>query len=178
MATIKINLVSQNIKPTLDYKANARHISVLVDTGAHLPIYFGNSRSFLYDFPSAKTTNYVAQISGLGGNAQGLYPIYEIPDFVLGDSLDSQNTFTIFRMYVVLYDAKQINDYNMLLGATTFSLVDYAFGNREGLPYMRIDFDRDVFGVIRPYRDKDGNPKTVDGKIQAHYMNTFFQDSI
>ncbi len=177
MATVRINLIQQNIKPTLDYSAKARHISVLIDTGAHLPIYFGGVRAFKYDFPSAKSSPYVARISGLGGNAKRLFPIYEIPKYTLVDSSNNNNSFTISRLYVVIYNVDKKSDYHMLLGSTTFSDVDYLFANRPSIRYMQIDFDRDVYGVIRPYKDKDGNPVKIKGKTLAHYMKTFLQES-
>ena len=175
MASIRINLINQDKKPTISYDADLGHISVLIDTGANIPIYFGNVSTFLLDFPDAIETKYITYIMGLGGKDTNQYPIYSIPEFKLKDSYCGQENLVIYNMPIVIYNAKTDYGYNMLLGSTTFSLVDFSFVHRVQIPYMQIDFDRDIYSTIRPCQKTDGEIYEVDGKIVVDHMRTFFQ---
>ena len=54
MAIVKIELVNQNKKPTISYDTAIGDITILVDTGANIPIYFGSLESFLSIFQMQK----------------------------------------------------------------------------------------------------------------------------
>ena len=122
-----------------------------------------------------RNTKYITYIMGLGGKDTNQYPIYSIPEFKLKDSYCGQENLVIYNMPIVIYNAKTDYGYNMLLGSTTFSLVDFSFVHRVQIPYMQIDFDRDIYSTIRPCQKTDGEIYEVDGKIVVDHMRTFFQ---
>ena len=175
MDTVKIELINQNKKPTISYISDYRHISVLIDTGANIPIYFGGVETFLLDFPKAKESNWITFICGLGGEDETPCKIYTIPHFSFVDSHDCQKKFIIHHMPVAIYNTERNFGYHMLLGYTAFSQVDCSFKNRPAKPYMQIKYDRDVCGNTQPCHDDKGNVFKIGEKSVVDYMITFFQ---
>ena len=173
--TIKIELVNQNKKPTIRYRTNYRHISVLIDTGANIPIYFGSIATFLSDFPNAVESNWITFVCGLGGEEKTPCQIYTIPQFSFIDSKDGQKQFTIYHMPVAIYDTGRNFGYHMIIGYTAFSKVDCSFKNRPAKPYMQITFDRNVGGTVQLCYDETGIVYEINGKAVADYMITLFQ---
>ena len=173
--TVKIELVNQNKKPTIRYRTNYRHISVLIDTGANIPIYFGSIDTFLLDFPDAVESSWITFVCGLGGEEKTPCQIYTIPQFSFIDSKNRQKQFTVYHMPIAIYDTGRNFGYHMIIGYTAFSKVDCSFKNRPAKPYMQITFDRDVGGTVQLCYDETGKVYEIDGKAVVDYMITLFQ---
>lgn len=129
MASIKLKLLNNKSKPTFKTNTQIDIINILIDTGAHSCIRFADIYTSLKEFPDAEETQYVTYISGLGGTDIKICPIYNLPKFCFKDMDNSAKRFTVYNLPVAVYDTNKNYGYEMILGATIFLPVDYAFIN-------------------------------------------------
>ncbi len=104
-----------------------RTFTLLIDTGAGVPVWVGGKREFDKRFPGAKPLNRQIAISGFGGRVDNkdksrLSELYCIPRFCLTDTKE----YLIYRNMVIALQDMDAN-YQMIVSYTMLSGINFSY---------------------------------------------------
>ena len=120
----------------------------LIDTGANVPIWFGDIDSFLRRFPDAFKTSYKTIISGLGQTPHINVPVYCIPEFRLID--DYNNCITFVNLLIPVLNSSKYS-YHMIISLTMLNRYDFSFSYENSVlnGYFTLFTPKDTY-FVRP----------------------------
>lgn len=179
MAVVKVRLSKTHQKPTMVIAKNCVEFNVLIDTGAHMPVWNETIDALKLYFPDVIRTNMYAEIGGFGGKSIYKCDVWKIPEFKFED-MDGNEPYIIKDLLVAVYDAHIVN-YSLILSSTMFSAVDFGFINRVrrmgNSKYMFIEYDKDNTCFAVEARDNKKHVlKDGDGRIKISSIAVYNQE--
>lgn len=130
-------------------------ITCLIDTGANVPIWFTGDRILKMCYPSAKPTDKLTIIKGLGQGPLLNVPIWKIPEFVMKDEYGNKIVF--YDLLIPVIEAKKYA-FDMLIPLTMLNRLKFSFDYKKAANYgyFTIEAEKDNY-YIRPlyYPDND-----------------------
>lgn len=147
---ISLKLDEKINRPVVRLPINNKILVTLIDTGAMLPVFFGEFSDLKEYFPDAVMLDNVHTIiSGFGGDGtHKLNDVCRIPSFEITDGIDS----LIFnRLLVALEPETDKYSFSMILSATMFNKLNYHFIGGTNNRYWQVDYRRDVYYTIPQY---------------------------
>jgi len=142
-------------------------ISCMIDTGANVPIWFMGEDFLKLRYPSARKTDKLTIIHGLGKDPIVDVPIWNIPKFVIID--DNGENLIFHDMPMPVLNARQYS-FNMLIPLTMLNRMRFTFDYFKSsvYAYFTIETDKTDYYIRSIYLP--GNPVYLN-RIQA-----FLQD--
>lgn len=175
MPTVITALNSRFIKPVISLYADNSHYNTIIDTGAHISVFFGSETEFISFFTTATDSGFVTSISGFGGSGKQYCKVMKIPYVEIRDMI-SNKSFKIFNFLIAICDMNE--PYDILLAATTLNKVDYTFHNSSTPKSFEIEYSRDVYCIHElAYFDDNGLVQVMEynGKQVIKSTKTFLQ---
>lgn len=183
---IRLSLLP-SVRPSFLLQTPKEDIVTLLDTGSNSVIWCASEDSLREAFPSIKKTNYVTPIGGFGKGYflanVWLIPLFEIKSEDVDTGCGDSNVLIIKNLLVAVHPSKQYN-FKLLLGATTFSELNYSIHNYpKSDRYIEIELTRDtgIYGcTINPLnrdevpRDLKEQVKLISADIQLINGTTIF----
>lgn len=146
---------------------NESNIICMIDTGANLPIYFGDENLLKYAYPEAKKTGDLTFVFGLGKNPHEDVPIWKIPEFEIKDSEGNDIVYHDL-LVAVIPDAKA--SFDLIIPLTMINRMQFSFDYNSSTTHgsFTIKADRKDF-YVRPIYAKN-HPQYLN-KIQVFYQD-------
>ncbi len=156
--------IKRNDKVVIYVKSETgMNITCMIDTGANVPIWFMGENYLIKRFPSARITNRLTIINGLGQGALLDVPVWEIPEFIINDDCGEKIVFQ--NLLVPVINAMEYS-FDMVIPLTMLNRTKFSFDYMKSANYgyFTIESEKESF-FVRPLYYPD-NDKYLN-KIQA-----------
>lgn len=159
-----LKLARNSMRPivVVDSMVSSHDVSVLIDTGANVPVWVCSVEDLLFYYPDAR---YVMKtdLHGFGGNDK-IVPVYKIPIFKFGD-------FT-FLNFIVLVDEDESVDFDLIVCAPMFWGTNYGCDTivrKKKNSNELVDF---TFNVVYKHEDIVRHMEFKDGKLYVRCIKS------
>ena len=151
---VEMDLDNTHIRPFVHISTDNGMFDCLIDTGATMPVWCGDSTMLIYYYPKAEPTKYIAMIAGYG-KGYHMARVWKIPQFIMEDRLNN-GQYQISNLYIAVAPKRHFG-FLMIASAIMFSDANYSIINhatKNGDVVLRIETYRDIFyGIPKIYRD-------------------------
>lgn len=180
---VELELDMNQPRPFINVATDYGVFDCLIDTGASMPVWCGESILLTSYYPEAKPTKYLALIAGYGKGYQ-VARVWVVPEFMIIDK-ENRNQYRINNLYIAVAPKKRFG-FLMIASATMFAGVNYTIVNcieHEKKSVFRIEEVRDsYYGTPRIYQDNElinllkRNGEMDDQDILIEYSTVFTQE--